>query len=346
MARHGPPDFSSLSYWSDRFEGETSFEWLARSEVILPLVQASVDAIYASSLVPALTSSSSSSALHSPASPASVSSSGSTPPPESLPYEGAPDSGTITQAEEDAEARASTRSGAGTEEEIAGRGASFRILHFGCGSSLLGADIQSRVTPPSSLPLKVVDTDYVLPSLLSSRPIPVFQVDMLDQDSLGGMTAQSGGEWDLVIDKSTADAISCGSSIWKPLGGTINGFSNVPPLTVLCENLAWVVKKGGRWLCVSYSSTRFDDLKQLAARDYDPRFNPLDLAAREMEDDDDSLELEGLLGTPWSPGWKMISKQPLSVASMPEGRVIKDGKGFRTVYQPETPIWLYILERI
>lgn len=172
--------------------------------------------------------------------------------------------------------------------------------------------------------MKVVDADYVLPSLLSSRVVSVVQVDMLDIVSLKGVTE---GQWDLVIDKSTADAISCGPSITRPTSALSSETHSVPPLEVLCDNLARVTRKGGRWLSISYSATRFEHVL------------PIPTGTSAMDSASDSAE-------PVSPTWRLVVKQPLTTASMPEGRVIPDGKGFRTVYEPETPIWLYILERV
>lgn len=52
--------------------------------------------------------------------------------------------------------------------------------------------------------------------------------------------------WDLYVDKSTADAISCGPD---------------EAFEALCENLAACGKPTSMWISISYSSTRFDEVQ-------------------------------------------------------------------------------------
>jgi len=289
----GPPDFSSQQYWETRFEKETSFEWLAPSEVILPIVLGTVKEVInarrSTSTGPAATG------------------------PDDLPC---------------------------------------RILHFGCGSSSLGSDIQqylqTSAAPPNTHisgtasgapvpeaveaevnnvddiislpPIEVIDADYVPPTLLSEAPrsVPLIQLDVLDPTSLASSSPQEG--WDVLIDKSTADAISCGPNLTDLASGT-----STPPLDVLLDNLAQVTRHGGRWLSISYSATRYDSLR---SRSWTSSLDP----------EGDSRSNTGR--------WQVISRTPLGSTAIPEGRLIADGKGWRRVYEPETPIWLYVLQRI
>lgn len=67
------------------------------------------------------------------------------------------------------------------------------------------------------------------------------------------------GGWDILVDKSTADAIACGEPlIATPHDGP--GHTTREPLEVLCENLRQATSADATWLCVSYSTSRFDFL--------------------------------------------------------------------------------------
>jgi hypothetical protein len=273
-----PPDFSSQQYWETRFEKETSFEWLARSEVVLPIVLETFKEVIR----------------------------------------------------------------AGTSNTLSDE-SPFRLLHFGCGSSSLGSDIQHYLDqarigsqPPSDAPqtadtdmnvndiislppIEVIDADYVPPNLLSDAPrsVPLIQLDVLDPSSLASASPEEG--WDLLIDKSTADAISCGQDIPDPTTGT-----STSPLHALLDNLAKFTRQGGRWISISYSATRYDCLQQ------------------DLPDTTSGLQTTSEAAD----AWRLISRTPLGSTAIPGGRLVADGKGWRRVYEPETPIWLYVLERI
>lgn len=285
----GPPDFSSLKYWANRFENETEFEWLARSEVVLPLISRQ-----AVSLAPS--------------------------PERDL--ETAPSIGPL------------------------------RILHFGRGSSNLGSEIQ-KTLDSDGVPAHVIDADYVPPTSLSARDVPVIQLDVLNHTSLKAATQEQGGVWDILVDKSTADAISCGpgipisqpDSIDPGSSGASSSASSgnngdassptllCPPIEVLCSNLARVTRPGGKWISISYSSTRFDHLS-------DSPHTPLHSLDHPTSSGTNPCESA-------VPTWRVLEKISLGSTSLPEGRTVTDGKGgTRVVYEPETPTWAYILERV
>lgn len=280
MGRAGPPDFSSKTYWEHRFEKESEFEWLARSDVILPLVLRLVEEVRSATDRRA-------SDLH-------------------------------VHASHDApiDAHVNSRSDK-----------AFRVLHFGCGSSNLGSEIHQHLSE-NSIPAEVIDADYVPTTALSTRSVPLIQLDVLDASSIA-QTTKEDGLWDLLVDKSTADAISCGPSIPRLCTSNSNTPSSValdsgcqdgpllPPIEVLCDNLARATRPGGRWISISYSASRFDHL--------------LGHSSTEARN---------------SHSWRIVEKVSLGSTSLPEGRVVVDGKGnSRTVYEPETPTWAYILER-
>lgn len=62
----------------------------------------------------------------------------------------------------------------------------------------------------------------------------------------------------LILDKSTADAISCGPDVWTPLLG--HKASPIHPAEVLALHLGAVAEEGSIWLALSYSNSRFDFL--------------------------------------------------------------------------------------
>lgn len=180
-----------------------------------------------------------------------------------------------------------------------------RVLHFGCGSSSLGIDMQRSFGTRVS----VSDSDYAVSGLRSRitegrscsalGAVPLLEIDVLSLPSLLASAPASG--WDLLVDKSTADAISCG-----PLRETSDSSGNLvqqEALELLCDNLATVVFAGGYWVSISYSSSRFD-----------------------------------FLGTLDEPKWRVIKK--VSVKLSPTTATTEG-----IVYQPETGVWAWVLER-
>jgi hypothetical protein len=184
-----------------------------------------------------------------------------------------------------------------------------KVLHFGCGSSSLGTDIQGHLGTDA----QVYDADYATSSindrtspLLGTRTVPLLQIDVLSPQSVVAASPTNG--WDLLVDKSTADAISCGAPHDVHVGDSSNSATcKREALEVLCDNLAKVTRKGGRWISVSYSSSRFAFI----------------------ESDDPSC----------TGSWRLLGK--VAVKLQPMGT-----EGERTVYQPETGIWAWVLERL
>lgn len=185
-----------------------------------------------------------------------------------------------------------------------------RVLHFGCGSSTLGSDIQQHLGPRA----QVTDADYASASLRARDPgatpttlpstlfVPLFEADVMDLASLRAITPPGG--WHLMIDKSTADAISCSAPISVPSSCDPSGERDRDCLDILCDNLGAVAAQDCRWISVSYSSSRFDFLTQRPHRH-----------------------------------WAVLDKFPVQLApttSINEGRV---------VYQPQVGTWVWILGR-
>ncbi|KAK4685048.1 hypothetical protein P7C73_g5107, partial [Tremellales sp. Uapishka_1] len=179
-----------------------------------------------------------------------------------------------------------------------------RVLHFGCGTSSLGSELANVLSRGPSLPNQkthIVDSDYVDPSLLPTSSFANTEYvtySTVQQDLLSPTYVLDPEErYDLLIDKSTADAISCG-----PI---IGGYE---PIQVLCTNLASFTKPGGRWISISYSENRF----------------PASILGKE---------------------WTVLERQLIDKRCLPGGRIVKENGVERRVYEPETGIWCYVLER-
>jgi hypothetical protein len=172
--------------------------------------------------------------------------------------------------------------------------------------------------------IQVIDSDYVSESITLSTPRPILNLNALD---ISDLRKKSEGGWDLIIDKSTADAISCGPLI-----------DDIEPINVLCNNMAEVTKKGTRWLSISYSPTRFSFLSITSGGNGDKA--GIRGEARSNVDKAGGEEKGG-------GGWKLLEKRFLASTSLPEGRRWKDKSGVeRVVFEPETGVWGWALERI
>lgn len=180
-----------------------------------------------------------------------------------------------------------------------------RLLHFGCGSSALGAHMQRHFGER----VNVYDADYAISGterkFLSSQEVRgeqrprVLHFDALVLRDL--IDCAPAGGWDVLVDKSTADAIACG----EPLVMSSDDGSVSParePIEVLCENLHHVTSANAAWLCISYSSSRFDFLSGAEQRH----------------------------------GWRVESKAPIGLVKSEETAL---------VHRPETGTWAWILRR-
>jgi hypothetical protein len=204
---------------------------------------------------------------------------------------------------------------------------STRCLHLGCGTSTLGIELEDALrTARHDVDVRVIDSDYVADSIhLPTRTSrPILPLNALDLPDLVGKSEEG---WDLIIDKSTADAISCGPLI-----------DDIEPIQVLCRNLAEVTRKGTRWMSISYSPTRFSFLVDTTK----PKASGLGNGIEgRVEKDISGNECEA------GKGWKVVERRFLASTSLPEGRRWKDESGVeRVVFEPETGVWGWVLERV
>ena len=214
-----------------------------------------------------------------------------------------------------------------------------KCLHLGCGTSSLGLELEEAFKQAMTTDgndrngdVQVVDTDYVAESISSITQLrPIIPLNALD---LSDLIRNSEDGWDLIIDKSTADAISCGPLI-----------ADIEPINVLCWNLAKVTKKGMRWISISYSSTRFTFLDAIMERGFHAT---KDRDVGEGVEDDGDESKGGDAGTGGEEGgWKVVERRFLASTSLPDGRRWRDESGVeRVVFEPETGVWGWVLERV
>ncbi|OTB07881.1 hypothetical protein M426DRAFT_317780 [Hypoxylon sp. CI-4A] len=167
-----PADFEKQSYWHERFVSETSFEWLASSDLFMSIIE------------PYL------------------------PPPSHDSDDNQP-----------------------------------QILQLGCGTS----DLQNHFRLQGYL--DVTNVDY--------EPLAIERGKQLEKAAFGDVRMKyavadatqlrndlnRGRKFDVVVDKSTVDAVSC--------GGTTS-------LLRMAAGVKRSLAKGGIWISLSYSSSRFD----------------------------------------------------------------------------------------
>jgi SAM-dependent methyltransferase len=244
-----------------------------------------------------------------------------------------------------------------------------KILHIGCGSSELSFRLgelagkredvwntdYSRVvieqgraieedclspTPPAStstvLDARPPATGHEEPSGRMNWKV----LDLLSVESITAFRAETKSEsFDLIVDKSTSDAISCGPDL--PLPDSDASISSrsahtilLHPLELLALNLARLTRPGGRWICISYSSDRFEFLHQ-------------GTSSRTQSGNDGSTlrELEA------SRCWRLEHKEEIEVETQPERAVdagIPEGGGVTArmpVFRPKQVNYSYILVR-
>ncbi|RPD82411.1 hypothetical protein L226DRAFT_25345 [Lentinus tigrinus ALCF2SS1-7] len=217
-----PPDYELQSYWNARFENEHHFEWLGDgSDTILPHIRSHLSRSRISS--------------HSSLRPC-------------------------------------------------------RLLHIGAGTSSLAERIRELyhdVYGDEANEQAIVNTDFAEnlvarmqeheASLAQGRPGKGMRwvcVDAMKWDDMRAVLGSSGEDpkdtFDLVVDKSTSDAISCREDVVyksEDPGGhpAFNDYLatherqaiSLAPVEVLAVHLASLVKPGGLWVALTFSSNRF-----------------------------------------------------------------------------------------
>lgn len=165
-----------------------------------------------------------------------------------------------------------------------------RILHIGCGSSLLSQHLKTHVQEAHQV--HNVDYSTVVIDAEKKRdwdqvigeeehvhaPMRWDAVDLLSLSSL--LSVCKLGAYSVVVDKSTSDAVSCADDVTVPLPCRISTTSEstsgneievkseeiaVNPLRLMAVHLALVTEPGARWISLSYTSDRYPFLEGEAA---------------------------------------------------------------------------------
>lgn len=302
-----PPSFGDLTYWNTRFSSEENFDWLVADFTILePVLRELING-------------------------------GKRFITARVDEDGGKDDG-------------------GKDGGKDGKGKTPQILHIGCGNSLLSFQLREFVETAT----QIHNCDYspVVIKRQRQREKELLQtgsfgraggrevqsrwsvLDLLDPEQManarkggdGEDGGEDGGGYDIIIDKSTTDAISCAEDVVVGLPYCINinnintsATATIPttvctqptfpqkaaaiyPPHILAIHLAYLARPGCRWVVLSYSSSRFSD-----------------------------WEGEGMpQGLP-QPGelWKMVKHEKIVQSPDPEDKV----------HRPPEMHHLYILER-
>lgn len=175
---------------------------------------------------------------------------------------------------------------------------SSKILHIGCGTSLLSLHLRAHVEDPVQIHNVDFSAKAIEWGMQSERDIfhnqegdntkkvrdgankgygvrtdnmmRWSQVSLLSQSSVLSTCPES--SYDIIVDKSTADAIACGDDVevsfksksdLKETDSRLYGKHHdevsglVHPVCMLALHLALIAAPGCRWIALSYSSDRF-----------------------------------------------------------------------------------------
>jgi len=216
-----------------------------------------------------------------------------------------------------------------------------RILHIGCGSSLLSRHLRKYVKyPPRQL--HHVDYSKVVIKAEAVREMVEFNgvcvacaiwsaVDLLDYKSV--VENCDWRPYSLIVDKSTSDAISCAEDVvcQLPYAVTTRFVSpgdnlveiepkeiSVHPLQILAVHLALVTKPGARWIALSYTAERYPFLEGEAT-----------------ETEDDGTSHTGIPDPRLL--WTVVDKQQIEAK--------EEVSGGGVTHRPKVYHWVYILQR-
>ncbi|KAJ3019239.1 UNVERIFIED_CONTAM: hypothetical protein HDU68_010751 [Siphonaria sp. JEL0065] len=146
------------------------------------------------------------------------------------------------------------------------------VLHVGCGTSTVSNSLRHKLVPDYIKDSKsIINLDYSELAVLRGKDLELKEfenvamrwivADLLSWDSLKQSLEQVSDSllYRIIVEKSTADAISCGVDV-----ATINPVSHQPvtvsPTVALAFHLSKVTALGSIWIALSYSKYRFDFL--------------------------------------------------------------------------------------
>jgi EEF1A lysine methyltransferase 4 len=241
------------------------------------------------------------------------------------------------------------------------------ILHIGCGTSELSFRLRHYVRQPSqvhnvdfsqqavdggrdkekrrfaSLGLDSAEAERRAGEIgLDAAWMRWSKADLLSLPSVLSLVNKDGRLYDLVLDKSTSDAISCGDDVQIPPAG--HGTEQKPAprsmhaVEVLALHLAAVTATAGRWIVISYSAQRLWFLEYLKNDSPTaPSIDGVDDLARRSFSPQDGRNLDP------TNFWQLKKKQQM-IAAQVECADYGDAQ-IHTVYRPQVYNWLYVLVR-
>ncbi|KAI8824646.1 hypothetical protein BJ741DRAFT_633301 [Chytriomyces cf. hyalinus JEL632] len=198
------------------------------------------------------------------------------------------------------------------------------LLHVGCGTSQLSNALREAM--PTAI---IANIDYSPLALERGRRMETEQfgssamrwmtADLLDSNSLlGAVSKECSLPFDIIVEKSCADAISCGEDVALSLPAY--GSTTLPPTSVMALNLSRIARHGAKWVALSYSKYRFDVL--------DPKQHPNNPAARAI-----------------CCLWRVVGTQEVEPKIDRSVAVDEKPRDGRIVHEPLIFHTLYILER-
>ncbi|KAL6247200.1 hypothetical protein RBB50_005543 [Rhinocladiella similis] len=234
------------------------------------------------------------------------------------------------------------------------------ILHIGCGTS----DLSWRLRDYVSCPNQVHNVDFSDEAVnigrrreeellaarqsrrsLSERHVEQNEsrmrwtaVDLLSMPRVRSLLDHDSKPYDVIVDKSTSDAVACGSYIAmlsaRKGGGEIDESSwpvSVHPVEVLALNLAAVTAVGCRWISISYSESRFWFVER---NDGDPvKTTAIRTTGNAPPQSDGSHYVAPFVF------WRLEKKEQIE---LPEPEF---GGSTHNIHRPQVFHWLYVLVR-
>ncbi|KAI4718736.1 hypothetical protein E4T48_04998 [Aureobasidium sp. EXF-10727] len=151
-----------------------------------------------------------------------------------------------------------------------------QVLHIGCGSSALSTQLRKLVDSPQQI--HNVDYSPVVIERNRQREIETLHclasgtelcrwstLDLLSASQILDFE-KSGANYDVIVDKSTSDAISCAEDVAVESPYPINAINTnrsqsrdqgaLYPLYLLSFHLAYLARPGCLWVVLSYSASR------------------------------------------------------------------------------------------
>ncbi|KAF2084487.1 hypothetical protein K490DRAFT_49130 [Saccharata proteae CBS 121410] len=161
------------------------------------------------------------------------------------------------------------------------------IMHIGCGTSVLSLHLRAHVEDPQ----QIHNVDFSRAAIelgarweqqlseANDRPqkssedtkLPRMRwsvADLLSLPSIIDLSLDGSEKYDVIVEKSTSDAVACGEDVSIPLPYPLRSVwhfdSSFPkrsglvhPCHILAAHLAFLSKPGATWIAISYSSNRF-----------------------------------------------------------------------------------------